>query len=243
MGQAVTLAARPTKAERKDSGAASAHLRCSDCRATLGAVLEENILAGARLRAAALERAAEERAQALLAAARKEAEEIRRKAAAAGREEGYHAGYEAGKAAAQDLIREAEARRAAVEEERAERLAALEPEVLDLAFALARRILHREVRTAPADVEDLLAAAAAKLAEGAEVTIQVAPGESDAWHEARDVVQEALGDRPYRLEENTNVPAGEFLLTSAGATVDARLESQLAACREQLTEAGHAAAK
>ncbi|HHY92279.1 MAG TPA: hypothetical protein GX511_02935, partial [Firmicutes bacterium] len=50
LGQAVTLAARPTKAERKDSGAASAHLRCSDCRATLGAVLEENILAGARLR-------------------------------------------------------------------------------------------------------------------------------------------------------------------------------------------------
>lgn len=235
LSQPVTLAACLAQDDQEDKGATS---RCAECRGELFAVLESTLLAAARLRAAAIEREAQRRAEALLAAARREAEDLRAQAEAAGREEGYRAGYAAGQQAAAQLLEEARAEREEARKEHAALLAAVEPEALELALALARRILHREVRVGPADARELLAAAAAKLPTGEAVTVEIAVGERAAWEAERELVEQALGDRPYTLAESANVPPGEFLLRSEMGTVDARLDSQLEACRAQLTGVG-----
>jgi len=243
LSQPVILAASLAAAQEKEE-ADGVSAACSECRAQLMAVLESNLLAAARLRAAALEKEAAQRAEALLNEARRQAEEIKAAAKAAGHKEGYQAGYAEGRAAAEKLIREAQACREEAEKERQALWAALEPQAVELAFTLARLILRREVRRAPEDVEELLAAAAGKLPAGTPVTVEVAPGERPAWEAARARVETALGDRPYVLVENANVPPGQFQLTSEMGTVDARFESQLAACAKEVQaigETGHAA--
>lgn len=243
LSQPVVLATSSAVPEKEEE-ASGTSTACRECRARLMAVLESNLLSAARLRAAALEKEAAQRAEALLEEARRQAEEIKAAAKAAGHKEGYQAGYAEGRAAAENLVREAQASREQAAKEREALWAALEPQAIELAFTLARLILRREVRRAPEDVEELLAAAAGKLPNGAAVTIEVAPGELSAWEAARAQVETALGDRPYVLAENANVPPGQFLLSSEMGTVDARFESQLAACvREVQTggEMGHAA--
>ncbi|MDK2960745.1 MAG: flagellar assembly protein FliH [Bacillota bacterium] len=243
LSQPVVLAVGIAAAEEKrEPGRMSA--ACSECRARLMAVLESNLLAAARLRAAAVEKEAAQRAEALLEEARRQAEEIKAAAKAAGHKEGFQAGYAEGREAAENLVREAQACREEAEREREALWAALQPQAIELAFTLARLILRREVRRAPEDVEELLAAAAGKLPAGAAVTVEIAPGERQAWEVARAQIEKALGDRPYVLVESANVPPGQFLITSEMGTVDARFESQLAACAKEVRavgEMGHAA--
>ena len=120
------------------------------------------------------------------------------------------------------------------EDERATILAELRPQALELAFAMAERILRREVARSPQAVTELLKAAVDKLPEGENVTIEVAPGMAAAWKGAEGLVQEVMGDRPYRVVESTHVPTGEFVLSSEVGSVDARLQPQLEICRQHL---------
>ncbi len=80
------------------------------------------------------------------------------------------------------MIKEAKALVVEAQEEKNRLLAQVEPQALQLAFALAERILHREVTRSPEAVAELLTAAADKLPEGEAVVLEVAPGgEGSKW--------------------------------------------------------------
>ena len=210
--------------------------RCRSCRAELAAILENNVLAAAKFRASALEQAARQRAADIIARAQKDAAALKDQAKDEGYRAGYEAGYGTGQNEAEQLKDQAKMLVAEAESERAGLLAEVRPQALELAFAIAARILRREVARSPQTVAELLQAAVDKLPEGEAVTVEVAPGTAAVWTDAKGLVQEVMGDRSYEVVESAHVPTGEFVLSSPVGTVDTRLEPQLQICRQHLLE-------
>lgn len=208
--------------------------RCQYCQERLAAVVEKNIVAAAKLKASALEQAARQRALSIIDQAQEEVARIKDQAKEEGYRIGYEAGYKTGQAEAEQLKEEAKALVIEAENERAAMLAEVKPQALELAFAVAERILRREVARSPQMVTELLKAGVDKLPEGKKVTVEVAPGMAAAWRDADALVQEAMGDRPYEVVESSHIPPGEFVLSSEAGTVDARLQPQLEVCRQHL---------
>jgi flagellar assembly protein FliH len=72
---------------------------------------------------------------------------------------------------------------AAFNEQRSEYFARVEAEIVQLALAIAAKILHRESQVDPMLVASLVRLALEKLREGSSVTIRVGPGRAQLWKE------------------------------------------------------------
>ncbi|MGI6129413.1 MAG: FliH/SctL family protein [bacterium] len=210
--------------------------RCRRCQAHLATIMKDNILAATKFKVAALEKAARKCAEDIITQAELEAADIKEQAKAEGYRSGYDTGYDVGRNEAERLKEQAKLLIVQAESERANMLAEVRPQVLELALAIAERILRRELAESPYTTIELLKAAVDKLPDGEAVTVEVSPGMATAWLDAEEMVQEAMGDRSYRIIESPYVPTGEFLLSSEVGNVDARLQPQLDICRRQLLE-------
>ena len=172
----------------------------------------------AHLRARAILEEAEAAGRRLRELAEGEVHAWRLEAAEAGRQEGL------GQAAA-------EVARGAVERDRL--LAGCTGEVLDVASAIAVRILSREVRPGA----DAVAAAGRALAEVRgcrRVTLRSCPEEAEAIRGAAGSLGEAVGR--LRVVEDPALAPGEVMLEADGAIVDGRFRAQLAELRRALEE-------
>lgn len=207
---------------------------CERCYDDLLEVMEANLMARAEQRALALEREARKRAMDIITEAREEAARLKQKAEDEGFREGCQGGLNAGQEKARQMIEEAQMLLVRAQEEKERLLGEVEPQALQLAFAVARHILRREVVGSPEAVAELLKAAAKKIPDGEAVLIEVAPGEAPVWTKAGTLLQEAMDDRQFQIAESAKVPPGEFMLSSEVGTVDARLEPQLEVCRTHL---------
>jgi flagellar assembly protein FliH len=74
----------------------------------------------------------------------------------------------------------------AFETERAEYYARVEAEVVQLALAIAAKILHREAQVDPMLVAALVRMATEKMRDGSSVTVRVGPGNGKRWKEFLD---------------------------------------------------------
>jgi flagellar assembly protein FliH len=74
----------------------------------------------------------------------------------------------------------------AFETERAEYYARVEAEIVQLALAIAAKILHREAQVDPMLVAVLVRMAAEKMRDGSSVTVRVGPGKGKRWKEFFD---------------------------------------------------------
>jgi len=74
----------------------------------------------------------------------------------------------------------------AFEAERSEYYARVEAEVVQLALAIAAKILHREAQVDPMLVAALVRMATEKMREGSSVTVRVGPGRGKQWKEYFD---------------------------------------------------------
>lgn len=74
----------------------------------------------------------------------------------------------------------------AFETQRDEYFARVEAEIVQLALAIAAKILHREAQVDPMLVAALVRMAAEKMREGSSVTVRVAPGRAKQWKEYFD---------------------------------------------------------
>src|ERR1700678_4474588 len=72
---------------------------------------------------------------------------------------------------------------AAFKEQRSEYFARVEAEVVQLALAIAAKILHRESQVDPMLVASLVRMAIEKLREGSSVTVRVGRGKAQRWKE------------------------------------------------------------
>lgn len=194
--------------------------------------------------AEALLAAARAEAEEIRVAARSEAERLRAEAVEAGRAEGLAAGTEEGRAAGRveghaEAVAAVQPRLDAItaawqaslddwQRRRGEMLAAAQTDVLDLAFAVARKVVHRVVHQDPAVVADQLAAVLDLVARPTEVEVRINAAD-------RALVEEVLPDLVARigaaervtLRDDATVGVGGCVVATAGGEIDARIETQL----------------
>jgi len=171
----------------------------------------------------------------VLAAAKAEAEQKVREAY----EEGLKRGMAAGQAAFEESIAEvAEAVQsvaAQLEEIREGFLNALEPQVLDLAKAIAGRVLLHTVEETPALIQQSVRRALTELADHQQVTARLNPNDLEALREHKvTLLDEFPGIGSLHLEPDETITPGGCVVDSDLAQVDARWETLLTHVLDEL---------
>ncbi len=169
----------------------------------------------------------------LLAEAHAEAEQIRAQARAAGREEGLAAGLEEGRAqtgACAAALGEALAGVAALRDEVA---AAVERDAIELAVALAGKIVAGAQQVRPELVVDVVQGALRRVAGQRRIAILLNPADVEPVRAALGEVQRQLGSvEACDLQADQRVEAGGAIVRTAEGEVDARVATQLERARE-----------
>jgi flagellar assembly protein FliH len=142
------------------------------------------------------------------------------------RREGHEAGR--GKAAAEferalaESRRELAASEEAFGEERRKYFRRVESEVVKLALAIARKILHREAQIDSALLTGIVRAALDRLEESSGAVLRVPAAEAGGW---KDVL--ASLPKPPALVEDGHMPQGTAVLESQTGTIELSIDAQL----------------
>jgi flagellar biosynthesis/type III secretory pathway protein FliH len=130
--------------------------------------------------------------------------------------------YEAGIAAEAEKIRNA---LEDFQEERQDYFAKVEAEVVQLALAIAAKILHREAQVDPMLMAALVRVAIDKLHDGSSVSVRVAPAEAGKW---RAFLSNPLNGLTIEIVEDVQLGASDCILEtelgSANFSVDAQMK-------------------
>jgi flagellar assembly protein FliH len=192
-------------------------------------------IAQAEARAAQILAEAQAQAEAILEEAKKTALQTELDAYESGKAEGYQAGYEAGLASLDRLADLVD--HAAIEWEDAIRSA--ERQLVELALAIAGRIVHRLSQEDEAMVLTAVMQALDHLAASPTVKVRVNPDDYELvtrhWAETRGP---RYRDREWTFLADKNVAAGGCVLELEGGRIDAQLETQLQEVRRALLAAG-----
>jgi flagellar biosynthesis/type III secretory pathway protein FliH len=166
--------------------------------------------------------AAEAEARRLVAEARAESARIQAEAAARGEADGRAraaAALARGAAGRDGLLRDAER------------------EVVQIALAVARKLLGRELSTSAAAVVQMARAALAEARERREVVLRVSPADGAAVRAAEGTLAATLVRAPLVIREDPAVPPGGAVVETERGRVDASVETQLAAVARAVEEA------
>jgi Flagellar assembly protein FliH len=112
-----------------------------------------------------------------------------------------------------------------------------EPQLVELAFAVARRVLERAVARDRDAVAELAALALESVRERRSVVLRVHPEDALALREAEPGLRDRLGrERCIGLVEDPSVGRGGVVVETEAGAIDARLSVQLEALRRALAE-------
>ena len=101
----------------------------------------------------------------------------------------------------------------------------IESEVVELALAIARKILHREVQIDPQALAGIVRITLEKLDAGTKITLHVHPQEAADW---RHYFACLADDRPApEIHEDTALPRGECRIETSLGSTEVGLASQL----------------
>ncbi len=114
-------------------------------------------------------------------------------------------------------------------------LAAAERELADLAIAVARKVLGRELAQ-PGAVRSIAAAALAQARGRREVVLRVSPADAAALRDAAAPLGAILERAALSVREDPALAPGDVVVETEAGHVDARVETQLAALARALAE-------
>ena len=174
---------------------------------------------------------------AILTQAEEEAARIREEA----REQGYAEGRAAARREFEDNLDQSAGalRRSIAEIENAHErfLALLEPQIVDLAYRIARRVLGREARTDRELVVEMARRALTLMTDRARVTIRMHPDDLQAIRNSRAALIESFdGIEHIDLIPDPKVAVGGCLVESETLVVDAGMNAQLNRILDELQE-------
>ncbi|MDD9934153.1 MAG: FliH/SctL family protein [Myxococcales bacterium] len=165
-------------------------------------------------------------ARAILERARTEARALREQA----RLDGHVQGREEAKA---ELAAELTAHAHAC----AQALDALEPQAIEVALQAARRLVGDALEGDDGAVRDLVADLLARLRRARRVTIRIHPDDEDAARQALALDAQREGQtRALTLESDPTLERGDCVLESDMGTIDARIETRIAALARALEQ-------
>jgi flagellar assembly protein FliH len=110
------------------------------------------------------------------------------------------------------------------ETERAEYYARVEAEIVQLALAIAAKILHREAQVDPMLVAALVRMAAEKMRDGSSVTVRVGTGNGKRWKEFFD---RQSGSARIDVVEDEGLSVNDCMLETELGSTNFGLDSQL----------------
>ncbi len=154
---------------------------------------------------------------------------------------GWQEGYKEGKRIAEDeydaKLREAASLVEKAHEARQRIVAGSEDEIVQLAVAVARKIIGRELATDPDIIVDIVKRAIQKTTDREELTVRVNPENLDSTINAHDeIARSAKGVRKLKVLADPTVTPGGCVVETSNGTVDARIERQLSEIEQALTE-------
>jgi len=113
---------------------------------------------------------------------------------------------------------------ASFDKSRAEYFTEVEREVVQLALAIVRKILHRETQIDPMLVGALVQIALGQLKDGSSVTLNVVPSERERWQKYFD----GLGSKLFiSVVEDASLQPGDCVLQTELGTANFGIEMQL----------------
>jgi flagellar assembly protein FliH len=113
---------------------------------------------------------------------------------------------------------------AAFEAQRAEYFARVEAEVVQLALAIAKKILHREAQVDPMLVAALVRMTIEKMREGSSVTVRVGAGRAKRW---KDYLAGQLGVAHVEVTEDAELSDQDCVLETELGSANFGLDTQL----------------
>lgn len=171
--------------------------------------------------------------EALLGAARAEADAIREQARAAGHAEGLAAGRDAVEHAAAALHAAAEA----LDEVADELPGLLEGQAVELGLAIAEQVLGGALEVRPELVIDVVRGGLRRLVERERVTLLVHPDDLDCVRAAAPALQTELGGIEHcEVQAERRVARGGAMIRTADGEIDATIETKLSRVREVIAE-------
>jgi len=100
----------------------------------------------------------------------------------------------------------------------------VESEVVQLALAIAAKILHREAQVDPMLVAALVRVAIDKLHDGSRVSVRISPAEADKW---REYLANPLNGSTIEIVEDAHLGAEECILETDLGSANFSIEAQM----------------
>lgn len=217
---------------RNDFGR-SRELQPTDGDGELLASLEE-------ARQQALDRARQE-AEALLAAARAEQEKIRQQAYQEGWQQGRQEALQAAAADAEEIRKQARQVLHAAHEASTSLIQESEADLVELALAIAGRIVQTQISVAPATVVEIARAAVREACRSQHFTIFAPPGAVELLHQqVGQLLAEVDPQSKMQIIADPALSEGSCRVETEDVIVDATLDGQLENLRQVLAQAQEA---
>jgi flagellar biosynthesis/type III secretory pathway protein FliH len=168
-----------------------------------------------------------------VAAAWAQADEIREQARLEGEAEGRAAGLAEARAEGRQAVDAFAVALAALRVARAELLAALEQDALELAFQLTERILAGAVSAQPERVLDVTRNALRRLTDRHRVTLSVHPADLELVSDSVQSLRAELGGIEHcEIQADRRIGRGGAVVSTAAGEIDATIEAGLDRARE-----------
>ncbi len=182
---------------------------------------------------------ANEEADAIISSGHEQVKEVHETAFNNGKEEGYQYGLKMAEDESRAKILEAEKLVEQAKQERQEIIEGSENEILQLAMAVARKVVGEEITLNSECVVDIVKKAIQKATDRQELTVRVNPENLDVTLNAEEQINKsAAGIRKLRVTADPAVSCGGCVVETSNETVDARIERQLDEIEQVLMEVG-----
>ncbi len=148
---------------------------------------------------------------------------------------GERAGREMGEAAVTPLVEKLSAALAELSNLRGRVMMESEGTLIELAFAVARSVIGREVSTDPAILLENVRRSLSIAGDGGKLILRVNPADANSiWREREALAPYLEGKGELRVESNENIERGGCIAVTDFAEVDATIAGQCKVLREAL---------
>lgn len=211
----------------------------------IDAIENNELLNAAHSEAAAIVAQAKKDAEYYLNEANEQTAFIKQQAYDEGCQQGYQEGFSQGQQASKEEMEQminqtvAKTRQvlAAAEQEAIDMIIVAESQIIDIALAVARKILAYEIAENPMAVLPLVKATLQKVSDQEEVVIRVSMDDFNAVLLAKTDLQIMIGrEHSLKIIVDQTIDSGSCVIDTSYGTVDAKIDTQLEIIRKTLQD-------